>query len=541
MAKTRTQPKSQSSSTLSAVSKPSTNPSRHKDICAKCCKSDGRKNGRICAKCITYYHDRCISSKPVPINWHCYACTRRKTAREGTLCKICMKVDKRMIIVHCTACSQSFHRVHVADVFKVGFDNWTCNFCLFPLTNADIHENLAHTQPPLSPVLKPFDDSIRLQAGLRVAHINIRSLRRNLPEIMNLVKLYKLDALFLSETFLCSDTFDHEISIENYTLIRKDRGRHGGGIVAYISDSISMEYLDTSALFCPTEEYECVSVNILLPHTKAINLTCMYRPPSSSLIKFTDNVSDFYKFVHGKASEIHILGDMNVDILNDQRSSAYLKVMSALGFQQLITSPTRVTCTSETLIDHIFTNRASHIQQSGTIPCGMSDHDLIFLVRKKPRMQNQKRIITFRSFKNVNIDNLKNDIDSLPWNVIDSYEDSNELLDNIHKLLLPVLNKHCPISKRSVRSKAVPWMTGEVIDYIRIRDKLKHKFVKTKEGHHWEAYKKVRNAANNAICTAKKSYYSRKFTAAKDSDSVWKAYFSLVNKKDKLTTINELF
>ena len=65
---------------------------------------------------------------------------------------------------------------------------------------------------------------------------------------------------------------------------------------------------------------------------------------------------------------------------------------------QLITEPTRTTDNTKTLIDHAVTNRPSQILDSGVIPCGIGDHDIIFVLRnsrlakiinkKEPRVVN---------------------------------------------------------------------------------------------------------------------------------------------------------
>jgi hypothetical protein len=49
---------------------------------------------------------------------------------------------------------------------------------------------------------------------------------------------------------------------------------------------------------------------------------------------------------------------------------------------QLITEATRITTSSCTLIDHYITSMPGEIVQSGVIPTGISDHSLIFGIRK---------------------------------------------------------------------------------------------------------------------------------------------------------------
>ena len=98
------------------------------------------------------------------------------------------------------------------------------------------------------------------------------------------------------------------------------------------------------------------------------------------------------------------MGDVNINIfLNGknilQDNKAYLAISSTLetnfkkyrefcstfSLIQLIESPTRITSTSSSLIDHILTNAIDKISNSGIINIGVSDHQLIFFTRKLNR------------------------------------------------------------------------------------------------------------------------------------------------------------
>ena len=58
-------------------------------------------------------------------------------------------------------------------------------------------------------------------------------------------------------------------------------------------------------------------------------------------------------------------------------------IYDSTNLTQLIMEPTRTTDNIKTLIDHAVTNRPSQILDSGVIPCGISDHDIIYRVPEK--------------------------------------------------------------------------------------------------------------------------------------------------------------
>ena len=50
-------------------------------------------------------------------------------------------------------------------------------------------------------------------------------------------------------------------------------------------------------------------------------------------------------------------------------------------FKQLTAKSTKVTSDTRTLIDHIATNRPYNVCESDVIPCGISNHDAVYMVR----------------------------------------------------------------------------------------------------------------------------------------------------------------
>ena len=97
---------------------------------------------------------------------------------------------------------------------------------------------------------------------------------------------------------------------------------------------------------------------------------------------------------------IHLLVDFNINLLQNRNYilnrkgcaacqeqvhtliNKYQEFRQLFSLKQSITCPTCVTCNTYSVIDHILTNSAQKIFQSGVIDCGMLDHQLIFCTRK---------------------------------------------------------------------------------------------------------------------------------------------------------------
>ena len=106
----------------------------------------------------------------------------------------------------------------------------------------------------------------------------------------------------------------------------------------------------------------------LLPKTTPVTVGIMYRPPKQT--NFLEILDMTFEKVDTDKKEIYILGDFNITMYHNNRyivhddntiSSKFLshdvknyhQFCTMHGLKQLIQSPTRVTYSTSTLIDHI--------------------------------------------------------------------------------------------------------------------------------------------------------------------------------------------
>ena len=72
----------------------------------------------------------------------------------------------------------------------------------------------------------------------------------------------------------------------------------------------------------------------------------------------------------------------------------------------MIDEATQVTMATSSLIDHIVTNTPEKISDSGVIHTGISDHSLVFAIRKISVIDKQENILEIRNMKNLMKKNL---------------------------------------------------------------------------------------------------------------------------------------
>ena len=76
---------------------------------------------------------------------------------------------------------------------------------------------------------------------LKIMYFNARSLLPKLDELMVLAEDSNPDVIYITETWLSGEISDNELSIVGYLLYRRDRDRHGGGVLLYVRESIQVK------------------------------------------------------------------------------------------------------------------------------------------------------------------------------------------------------------------------------------------------------------------------------------------------------------
>ena len=209
---------------------------------------------------------------------------------------------------------------------------------------------------------------------------------------------------------------------------------------------------------------------------------------------------------------------------------------------QIINKPTRITLTSKSLIDLIFTNQESRVVSHGVIDCGISDHCLVYVVRKiAVPTNNRHKYIATRSFKNFNSSFFIQELQSLPWGDIEFLDSPDEMWDVWKQLFTSVANKHAPLKTKRVRHKVSPWLTPDLKGMIIKRNNLKKKAVRSGDLNDWNEYKRLRNKTNNKLRDTKAAYYHKEIeNNSGNVREIWKTINDLMSRKIKSNTINEL-
>ena len=242
-----------------------------------------------------------------------------------------------------------------------------------------------------------------------LCHLNIRSLRKNLTEFETYLQMlsHKFTIIGFTETWL--NEADSELYGPNgYHFIGKHINSRGGGVAVCVQNHSSyFERPDISILESDMESVFSEISKDQLQVNKNILIGVIYRPPATDVRSFNIQLDVYLDKIRKENKICYLLGDFNINLLNHDThnlTGEFYDLMTSNSFLPLITRPTRVTATSATLIDIIFTNcleNCSHSVQ-GLMVTDISDNYPIFHVNRQVKAKDTEIYMEKRIYSDKN-------------------------------------------------------------------------------------------------------------------------------------------
>ncbi|XP_071950945.1 uncharacterized protein [Antedon mediterranea] len=348
------------------------------------------------------------------------------------------------------------------------YSNSTVTFCI--LLSGDVESNPGPGNTQTSSV--------------KVYYQNVRSLKNKMDVYNSDLNAHliqsNLDIVALTETWLNCNVLDSELSVSNYTLFRRDRDtdKRGGGILMLVNNKFTCNRVER----LESDSTEFMWIEIQLKRRISLLVGLFYRPPNATpdvLRRFTSSVE--IAMLYYKNSEFLILGDFNLPEINwssnpysapAQSMGEHLLdvLLSSCGLFQCNTYCTRmdkmldlVIC-SKNISDKVYTANDIFLSDHSSLRI---DFRLNFDVNCSNDNLNRKSIIY--NFKALDVNNLCNTLNCVPWSVLIDFEgDLNEALDMFYNLLNAAVNDTVPKIRK--RRKLPPWFDNELRSALQLKE-----------------------------------------------------------------------
>ena len=216
-------------------------------------------------------------------------------------------------------------------------------------------------------------------------YFNVRSIVPKLDSLRAESLVRTPSIICIVESWLSEDIMDSEIAIDGYQIMRLDRNRHGGGVLAYIHNSLTWDIVLKGF-----NGLELIAFSIKSPlHAAHHCVTVLYRPPSSPASFFDVFYNTLYKISPARFLSFVLVGDFNVDYFckNHSYFCKLQSILQTLSLSQVVQFPTHATLNGDrSLIDWAVLSNVELLSECSIIPpLSNSDHNGIYLLLKWKR------------------------------------------------------------------------------------------------------------------------------------------------------------
>ena len=355
-----------------------------------------------------------------------------------------------------------------------------------------------------------------------MSHINIRSVNKNLCNLIHYMETLDLsfDVIGLSETWLNGESGDC-CKLTGYRAEHSFRSnKTGGGASILISENISYKRREDLAL--TTDEFECVFIEIQSSSSSRDGplIGCLYRAPNSNLSTFNDKFSSILSSIKRESKHCFFMGDFNINLLNSDThtsTSEFIETLYSFEFMPLITKPTRVTDSSATIIDNIFTNYfPKRSGKSGILRTDISDHFPIFYLDDSTSASSRSKVIKTRNYSSKNIQRFKEALVNYDWEKISRIRDANAAFGEFHNQYKILYDAHFPIKiSYSVYKNRCIWLTAGLKTSIKTKNRLFLLSLKYPTLSNKSRYKQYKSRLRTLLRQCERDYYDKCFALNK--------------------------
>ena len=369
----------------------------------------------------------------------------------------------------------------------------------------------------------------------KIIHINIRSLVKNLTDVIDIITTESPDILLLCETFLHNNNSTKCI-IDNYKFYNVNRSTgKGGGVGIYVKSSIASScfYPKTNV---PNPDIESIFVKCDTPHGELI-VSELYRKPNTPEHYFIEYVEMLCTELNDSKDSFVIGTDQNINMLNVENTK--VKKLIDVTFQNriipCITKPTRICKNTATLIDQIYiSNNLFRNMLSSIILCDTSDHfPCVIELNDRKTTPLQSKTITGRLINDENTSRVINYLNNFNWDNLNMFT-VDEAFNTFMMVLNNGLDLFMPIKTKVIKPKNVirePWVSKGLLRSVRKCKKLFKTSMISNQKVDKIKYTEYRNQLNKIKRTARHTYYDKFFTEnAFNLKKSWKVLNKLIGR-----------
>ena len=277
----------------------------------------------------------------------------------------------------------------------------------------------------------------------------------------------------------------------------------------------------------------------------------IYRPntqPRADLDVFTSTLFDLMEIINQKQIKCKLLGDFNINLLNyghHEKTKTYVDSIFSLGFLPQITKPTRVTTSTATLLDHIYSNTTPPESINGIIINDVADHFGIFYIEKHKYKHSNVNIKQKRFFSENNVLKFNQLLLQTDFSTVQDYTCPDHAYNIFIEKYISAFNLAFPVKDIKMNRKYIKresWMSDGLLVSPRNKTRLLKKKLKDPSVSNILEYKTYLNIYNKLKRNMKINYFKRQLEANKHNiKNTWQILRSAINKTNDKSNLPQTF
>ena len=386
--------------------------------------------------------------------------------------------------------------------------------------------------------------------GFSVLNLNIRSAPKNLHSLKIMLENLKhnFSCIGLSETWLKDSNVDvyHLDGYKHEFYTRKKK--QGGGVSIFIEKDLT--YKNRVDLGVSNSDFEIIWVEIFKDNYKLqsnVIIGVIYRIPGTNINNFNEYMEEALNKIKCENKLAYFMGDFNIDLLNmstHHNTSEFLDIVFTNSFLPLITKPTRITSTSATLIDNIFSNDYGKEEIfKGIIPEDISDHMPIFFIKQNNKLKKkEKNIIYMRKFNDINMKEFEKSLQNGNLDKVTEENSPKLAYEKFDNIISKAFETSFPLLEIVIKyNNKISWLTQGLKQSIKFKNKLFKISKIYPTDTNVKKYKTYKNNLNKLLKVAERDYYKQKLLKVKTNlRKTWDIIKGIINKKRTHTPIVKL-
>jgi hypothetical protein len=375
-------------------------------------------------------------------------------------------------------------------------------------------------------------------------HLNIRSIPKNLDTFITTLHSInmEMDVIAFTETWLKASNADcYGMNGYTHEYITRE-GRPGGGISIFVNET--WIYKVRHDLTIKSEDYDMLWLEIDKDSTKTaknVIIGTIYRRPGSSPLEFNQQLQDTLLELANEQKEIIHMGDYNLNLLSSDThipTNEFIEINFEQSLFPSINKPTRISNSSATLIDNIFTSASLLTNStSGILTWDISDHFPVFLIVYNNIPVTEETFKMTRSHCQKNKQAFTDAMAGIDWTTITSCSNAQQSYTNFHSIMSTEYNRAFPLKRQKLGYiNKHPWVTEGLKMSIKRKHKLHPKCLKHPSPGNIAEYKKFKNKLTHVMRVMERNYIQKELCdCKKDMRKSWRIIKEIVNKNAKRT------